>query len=158
MRSLPLISLLLLVAGCSKPAPPPAQPPAPAGSATAESTPAEVAAPDLEGFKTIESNDGAYVVAYRQKPEAVPLNDTFDLEVWVLDDTQAPLPGHALEVDARMPHHRHGMNLVPEVVAAGDGRFDVHGMLFHMPGYWEIYFDITSEGLTERAQTSIVLE
>jgi hypothetical protein len=31
-------------------------------------------------------------------------------------------------------------------------------MLFHMPGYWELYFDLSREGIMERAQGAVTLE
>jgi len=72
-----------------------------------------------------------------------------------------------------MPEHHHGMTLKPLVSAIdgpllqdlppghgarGDGRFEVRGMLFHMPGRWEIQFDITHGAVTERAQIEINLD
>ncbi len=63
-----------------------------------------------------------------------------------------------LEVDGRMPLHRHGMNQVPRVGSGPAGGFQVDGMLFHMPGDWVLYFDITREGVTERAQFDVLME
>ena len=64
----------------------------------------------------------------------------------------------SLEVDAAMPHHRHGMNRLPRMITQGNGRFRAEGMLFHMEGRWELYFDIVDGPLTERAQTEVFLE
>ena len=57
-----------------------------------------------------------------------------------------------------MPQHGHGMNRVPEVRALAGGRFRVEGLFFHMPGRWELYFDVTQGARTERAQVAIDLE
>ncbi len=57
-----------------------------------------------------------------------------------------------------MPEHGHGMNVEPKVTALGKGRFSVEGMLLHMSGRWELYFDITRDGVTSRAQDEITLE
>ena len=88
-----------------------------------------------------------------------PLNELFRLSVQVFDKYGQPLSDSdvQLQVDADMPEHRHGMNTSPEVVA-NNGVFEVSGMLFHMPGYWELYFDVTNDGLTERAQSSMELD
>jgi hypothetical protein len=40
----------------------------------------------------------------------------------------------------------------------GPGRFDVAGLLFHMPGYWELHFDVARENVVERAQMEFLLE
>lgn len=46
-----------------------------------------------------------------------------------------------VEIAAVMPAHQHGMNYTPKVMPLGNGLFEVDGMLFHMPGYWEIQVD-----------------
>jgi hypothetical protein len=105
------------------------------------------------------SADGSYLVAYSPSPDPIPLNEPFVMRVRVRDtDGSKPSSGLALHVDARMPHHRHGMNVVPEVEAQGKGYFRVTGMLMHMTGYWELYLDLTDDGVTERAQFEMELE
>jgi len=69
----------------------------------------------------------------------------------------APRGDLELSVDAAMPEHGHGMNRVPRI-ETGDGHFRAEGLLFHMPGKWELYFDVTQGAVTERAQTIILLE
>jgi hypothetical protein len=51
-----------------------------------------------------------------------------------------------------MSAHGHGMNRVPLVTRTGPGHFLVEGLFFHMPGVWQLYFDLTRSGQTERAQ------
>ena len=43
-----------------------------------------------------------------------------------------------LDVAAIMPAHQHGMNYEPVVKPLSEGRFLVSGMVFHMPGHWEV--------------------
>lgn len=128
---------------------------------------------------TILSNDGTYLVRYRTEPSPIPLNEPFSMEVLVYDAREPSRPAEAvsLGVEARMPAHRHGMNQVPEVRAVldgtedpaihswaledpalGNGRYQVRGMLFHMPGVWELYFDLTRWAVTERAQVAVTLD
>ena len=38
------------------------------------------------------------------------------------------------------------MNYAPTLKANGDGRYRVEGLLFHMPGNWEVAFDVRPEG------------
>ena len=42
--------------------------------------------------------------------------------------------------------------------AFGNGRFEVSGLRLHMPGRWEIYFDIGRGAIIERAQVDIDLD
>ena len=68
-----------------------------------------------------------------------------------------PFDGMLL-ADAAMPQHGHGMNVKPTVKSLGGGRFRVEGMLFHMPGSWELYLDLVRAGVLERAQGTVTLE
>jgi len=106
------------------------------------------------------SNDGCFIVGFTPRPDPIPMNEVFGLTVAVFDGARPdePLGDAVLAVDAAMPAHRHGMNRVPRIIAKGDGSFEVTGVLFHMPGHWELYFDVTRGGVTERAQIDIDLE
>lgn len=98
-------------------------------------------------------------VRYRSDPSPIPLNEPFSLEVDLRSaDGAAPLEVETLEVDGRMPHHRHGMNTVPRITSMGGGRYRVDGMLFHMPGRWELSFDLTRDGVTERVLQVVMLD
>jgi len=106
------------------------------------------------------SHDGTFHVDVRFDPEPVPLNALFDMEVTIVsaaDPSGSPVEVR-LAVDARMPAHRHGMNLRPRVTRIGVGEYRVSGMLLHMPGFWDITFDLTTGGRTERAQMAVFLD
>ena len=84
----------------------------------------------IEGPELV-SNDGAWLVRWRTEPSEIPLNAPFHVEVQVLPaDGSHPPEELSLEVDAAMPHHRHGMNRLPRMLAKGDGSFRAEGMLF----------------------------
>ena len=134
MRSLMLIALTL--ASCA--APPPTW--------------------SVEGEELL-SNDGAWRIRWRTEPAEIPLNAPFTIEAQALPtDGTRPSSDIALAVDAAMPHHRHGMNRLPRMVPLGEGQFRAEGMLFHMEGRWELYFDITDGPMTERGQAEVFLE
>ena len=61
-------------------------------------------------------------------------------------------------VDARMPEHRHGMNYRARVFRKPDGIYVAEGLLFHMPGLWQLMFDVERGGRMERLTTDIDLE
>ncbi|MHC5113286.1 MAG: hypothetical protein ACYTGP_02515 [Planctomycetota bacterium] len=108
----------------------------------------------------ILSNGGTYYVVCRMMSDPVPLNETFDLRVTVYDaeERRTPLRNVVLLVDGRMPHHKHGMNREPTITQRADGAWAVEGMLFHMPGFWELHLDVVREGMTERAQLEVNLQ
>ena len=117
-------------------------------------------APREERAMARSSNDGSYYVAFDADPTTIPLNEMFSLEVDVFDgeDRDRAAIGVALAADADMPAHRHGMVRVPRITEVAPGRFQVEGMLFHMPGRWELYLDVTRAGITERAQFDIDID
>lgn len=105
------------------------------------------------------SNDGAWHVKYRVVDDQIPLNEEFGLEVAVFDQRTALVSsGIELHADAGMPQHRHGMLRQATVLPREDGTFLVEGMLFHMPGAWELYFDIKRGAVTERTQFDVELD
>lgn len=110
------------------------------------------------GWSSTTSLDGRYRVEWRTMPSTIPLRDPFQMEVRVLDSRTGQPSEAVLAVDAAMPQHGHGMNVVPTVDRVGPGAWKVGHMLFHMPGYWEIYFDIRDAGRLERAQTQVTME
>ncbi|MEM7244553.1 MAG: FixH family protein [Acidobacteriota bacterium] len=130
------------------------------GSSDAPPPPAPVPTlPPVVGGE-LESGDGRWRVTWAPDPSPLPTGETFAVDVTVAPvDAEAKLPRDLkLSVDAGMPHHGHGMNVFPEVTAQGEGSFRAEGLLFHMPGSWDVYFDVTDGAFTERAQTEVEIE
>jgi hypothetical protein len=96
-------------------------------------------------------------VLFRTVPRAIEIGRHFAVEAIVCP---APPAGTAtgLMVDARMPEHRHGMNYRPRVVRKSEGVYVAEGLLFHMPGLWQLMFDVDRGGRMERLMTDIELE
>ncbi len=97
---------------------------------------------------------GGVVVAFRMVPAPIEVGRHFSVEAIVCADP----PPRELRVDAQMPEHRHGMNYRARVSTAGDGRYVAEGLLFHMPGRWQLLFDVERDGRTERLVSDLVLE
>jgi hypothetical protein len=110
------------------------------------------------GARQGDSNGGNYTVSFKPSPDPIPMNQLFDLVVTATPKAAGSGNAPAIEVDARMPAHGHGMNRVPKVARQGDGSFKAEGLLFHMPGHWELYFDISQGGKSERAQFDVDLK
>jgi hypothetical protein len=94
------------------------------------------------------------VVVFRTVPPTIEVGRHFAVEAIVC----ATPPARGLRVDAQMPEHRHGMNYRARVVAMGDGRYVAEGLLFHMPGRWQLLFDVERDGRTDRLATDLTLE
>ena len=113
---------------------------------------------DAPAAKTVVSNGGTYSVSFETTPAAIPMNEPFTV-VFRVSPKSGGAPGEPkVEIDARMPAHGHGMNRVPKVTRLADGTVKAEGLLFHMPGHWELYVDITQGGVTERAQFDVHLK
>lgn len=112
------------------------------------------------GGAEIASNDGDWRVVYKLADGPVKRGETFAIDAWVFaaDAPERPREDVSLAVDAAMPQHGHGMNRVPRVEKLEAGRFHVDGLDFHMPGKWELYFDVARGALVERAQTDVEVE
>lgn len=126
-----------------------------AGGSGVTPPPADANAATVDGpaIRTIDSAGGQWSVAWRSMSGPIRLDRPFDVEVVIRSAGGDPPPGDArITVDARMPHHRHGMLVEPTLEAKGNGRYVVRDMLLHMIGYWEFYFDVEVDGSFERAQ------
>jgi hypothetical protein len=116
----------------------------------------EAAAQGCEGPGTrVES--GRYVVVYRTVPAKLAVGQHFAIDARVCAKGQGAAPA-GLRVDATMPEHRHGMNYRATVAPQGGGRYVAEGLLFHMPGRWQLLFDVETRGATERLTSDVVLE
>jgi hypothetical protein len=143
--------------------------PAPHSPAPAEVDAQRPAETQPDARRRVLSNDGLFEVSYSfattkdstDALDAPRVNEPFVVLAVVSAKNVRLRPGEiVLSIDAAMPEHGHGMNVEPRVSPAPENRpgFIGEGLLFHMPGRWELYFDITREGLTSRAQDEITLE
>lgn len=107
--------------------------------ACSEAAPKSVKEPKGPQF-SVRSVDGRFALAVDTTPRPLPTNEHFSMTIDVTtNDPSVDLSVIDIEVDADMPEHKHGMNTLPIVKRTSPERFTVEGMLFHMPGNWEIY-------------------
>jgi hypothetical protein len=111
----------------------------------------------VRAARKTQSNAGGYTVTLEIHPDPIPLNQPFDVILTVVPTAKAPSELD-VQVDARMPAHFHGMNRIPRMTRTGGDSWKAEGLLFHMPGSWELYVDITQGGATERAQLDVDLK
>lgn len=63
-----------------------------------------------------------------------------------------------IHVYGGMPAHRHGFSTNPQVATyLGNGNYLVEGIKFTMPGYWEIWFNVRVNKITDKASFGINL-
>ena len=90
-----------------------------------------------------------YEVAFAPVPSPIEPGRHFALDIAVCARPGVPLPD-ALRVDAVMPEHRHGMNYRAIVVTREAGSYRADGLMFHMPGRWDLIFDLVAAERSER--------
>jgi hypothetical protein len=95
------------------------------------------------------------VVVFRTVPPAIEIGRHFAVDTLVCSDGTAPV---LTRIDATMPEHRHGMNYRPTLVSRGGGRYVAEGLMFHMPGRWELTFDVEGAGRRTRLATDVIVE
>lgn len=127
----------------------------PASGGSSSDTPATDDSPDTS--TTRMSQQGHYRVSYQSLAEPIPLNrihswtlhlETADGEA--VDDAQIAVYGG-------MPVHKHGFPTAPRVTQGlGDGNYRVEGLKFSMAGHWEVWLNIRSGGLTDKAVINVV--
>lgn len=112
------------------------------------------------GAQRLISNDGRFAVFVRPTPDPIQERQTFSLEVFVTSRMRPDtlLSGVELRVDAAMPEHGHGINVVPKTTRLAEGHFRVDGTRLHMPGRWEVYVDLREGTRSERAQWTLELD
>lgn len=112
----------------------------------------------VEWTEGVTSRESAKV-RWRPRGGPLPLNVHFPLELELHDpESGAALTGAQLAVRCDMPAHGHGMNVEPQAVEEGEGRYLVDGMLLHMTGDWVLTIDVLLDGRAESVQFPIVLE
>jgi hypothetical protein len=97
-----------------------------------------------------------YLIAFRPEPLQLEVGQPFSLLLNVC--TKSDRPAELVAVDAQMPEHRHGMNYRPTIVAGVDGRYRVDGLVFHMPGRWELSIDVRAGEESERLTHDFILK
>jgi len=159
-----LAAIAMACGGSERAAAPELAPPVPIPAASAAvDTPAEpvqspATLPDFSvgAWNQVDSRAGTYRLHWRSLTGKIPRNEDFALEVWVLRDG-APVKEVHLDVHAWMPDHGHGMLRKTRAEPQPDGSFRVEGMLLHMRGHWQLFFDLLEGTMAETAESAVDL-
>ncbi len=91
-------------------------------------------------------------IVYRTQPAVPRVGEHFTVEFAVCPAAES------VRVDAWMPEHRHGMNYRPTIAAQGGGRYRAEGLMFHMAGRWELFFEVRAGDRSERLAQAMRIE
>jgi len=102
---------------------------------------------------------GRYRVKVTKTPAVIPINEIHTWTVYVETADSRPLIGAKIEVGGGMPQHSHGLPTQPKVVLVlSAGVYLIDGFKFHMPGYWEVDFNIDAEGVKDKVKFRLQLQ
>lgn len=105
---------------------------------------------DLAAYKMVELESDV-TLHYRIDPSPLRVAQHFSMQ-FLLCRGQQPLKLDGFKVDALMPKHGHGMNYKADIEIQHDGLVEASGLLFHMPGQWQIKVDLSYDGLTRQVK------
>ena len=77
------------------------------------------------------------------KPDKIIVGEQFEMDLMICSDVAKTTVS---SVDATMPRHGHGMNYKPSLKRESTGRYRAEGLLFHMPGQWQLSVRIDENG------------
>jgi hypothetical protein len=121
-------------------------------SAPRPSCPATLAVATPDGDKSAGSRLRSGLIAgpgvditWRAQPHPIAVGKPFSVEFEVCP-RNANTVIDRLQVDAWMPEHQHGMNYRPSLTGRSTALMQANGLVFHMPGRWQLVFEMQADG------------
>ncbi|NNE36724.1 MAG: FixH family protein [Gammaproteobacteria bacterium] len=109
--------------------------------------------------QTRTSDNGLFQVSIEPAIDPLPLNQMHGWVLSLMDGSGSPVDNAEITVDGGMPAHNHGMPTVPQVTAnLGDGRYQVEGVQFQMPGHWVVTFNIAANAQSDSVTYNLMLQ
>ena len=96
-------------------------------------------------------------VAWRVVPGPIVVGRPFSIELAVCARGERAPAIDRLRVDAWMPEHRHGMNYRPTLTGEPPGPIRADGLLFHMPGRWQLVVELRADGRALRLVDDLIV-
>jgi hypothetical protein len=117
------------------------------------------ASADLDTAEVRPTDQGLFRVTYTSLVEPVPVNQLHTWTIHVETPGGTPIEQAEIVVGGGMPQHAHGLPTKPQVTQdLGGGDYTVEGLRFHMPGWWEVTFQITAGGQSDSVTFNLVLQ
>lgn len=109
-----------------------------------------VVACELEGAERKELQQGM-TLFHRVKSPPLELAQHFAMQFRVCRQG-VPVTVSRFKLDAVMPAHNHGMNYRASIVIGAGGLIEASGLMFHMPGRWQLLVDFASEDAIQQVK------
>ena len=97
------------------------------------------------------SKKGLYQVTLQSDDKPLPLNRMNSWTARIATTEGRVVDDAIVMVYGGMPEHKHGFPSKPRVTAGlGDGRYRIEGVKFNMPGRWEMWINVRSQGRDDK--------
>lgn len=107
-----------------------------------------------DGWSVMKGEGAELQIALNVPTKFSKISERFDLEVKLCGEGSKDI--ERIVVDANMPAHRHGMNYTPVKTMLEAGHYKASGLLFHMPGQWQIIVDTFSASISQRHTLDVI--
>jgi hypothetical protein len=113
---------------------------------------------DLDVALDKPSAGGTYRVALVPPAQAAAINQMHSWKVKLATADGTPVHGATFAVGGGMPQHGHGLPTQPRVTPeVADGTYQLDGMKFSMPGWWEVKLDIQGPQGTDKVTFNTIV-
>ena len=113
---------------------------------------------DLDLAREKTSENGLFVASIQPGGESIAINEIHSWTTGVTLAEGTPVEVAAITVDGGMPQHGHGLPTKPQVTRElGDGRYEVEGMKFNMPGWWVVNIHVDTPEGADKASFNLTL-
>jgi hypothetical protein len=114
---------------------------------------------DLDLSTTRLTEQGMYRATIAAQIDPIVINQIHEWTIHIETPDGQPVEEAEIIVDGGMPQHGHGLPTKPMVTRyLGNGDYLIEGMKFNMPGWWELKFQVTSNGRTDNVTFNLVLK
>jgi hypothetical protein len=113
---------------------------------------------------SVSGGDGAIILegakhtaSVEPDPQEIGIGPVFAADIIVCAEDGTPFEGEVF-INATMPAHGHGMNTAAAVTKLGPGRFRAEGLMFHMPGQWQIEIQLSGGDGDDTMQAGLTVD
>jgi len=119
-----------------------------------------VSSDDIAGIHIpMMTGQGHYQVSVKSEFKPLVINRIHSWTLHLETASGEPVADAQITVDGGMPAHNHGLPTAPEVTEyLGEGDYLVEGLMFQMPGHWQVSFDISADAVSDSVTFDFVLE
>jgi hypothetical protein len=103
------------------------------------------------------SSDGVFRLQTHSHLSGLSARIFSEVEFTLTDKLNVPVTGAHIRLSGGMRAHGHGLPTRPLVKELDVGRYIVRGLMFSMPGSWELQFDIEVDEYADQVRLDFII-